>query len=71
MAIDGTASAGGEAVRALAWLGPKEVEEGLDAIRSKLSAEDLRELADSRAVMPAWMAEPVGAMVADGTSQTT
>ena len=61
----------GEAVRALAWLGPKEVEEGLDAIRSKLSAEDLRELAESRAVMPAWMAEPVSAMVADGTSQAT
>ena len=56
----------GEAVRALAWLGPKEVEEGLDAIRSKLSAEDLRELAESRAVMPAWMAEPVSAMVANG-----
>ena len=56
----------GEAVRALAWLGPKEVKEGLDAIRSKLSAEDLRELAESRAVMPAWMAEPVSAMVANG-----
>ena len=56
----------GEAVRALAWLGPKEVEEGLEAVRSKLSAEDLRELAASRAVMPAWMAEPVSAMVANG-----
>ena len=56
----------GEAVRALAWLGPDEVEVGLDAIESKLSAEDLRELAESRAVMPAWMAEPVSAMVANG-----
>ena len=56
----------GEAVRALAWLGPQEVEEGLETVRSKLSAEDLRELAASRAVMPAWMAEPVSAMVANG-----
>ena len=61
----------GEAVRALAWLGPEEVEAGLEAIRPKLSAEDMRELAASRAVMPAWMAEPVSAMVADGISQTT
>ena len=56
----------GEVVRALAWLGPKEVEEGLAAVRSKLSADDLDELAASRAVMPAWMAEPVSAMVANG-----
>ena len=56
----------GEVVRALAWLGPKEVEEGLAAVRSKLSAEDLGELAASRAVMPAWMAEPVSVMVANG-----
>ena len=61
----------GEAVRALAWLGPEEVEAGLEAIRPKLSAEDMRELAASRAVMPAWMAEPVSAIVADGISQTT
>ena len=56
----------GEVVRALAWLGPKEVKEGLAAVRSKLSAEDLNELAASRAVMPAWMAEPVSAMVVNG-----
>ncbi len=56
----------GEAVRALAWLGPKEVVAGLGAIGRKLSAEDIRELAASRAVMPAWMAEPVSAMVANG-----
>ena len=56
----------GEVVRALAWLGPEEVEEGLAAVRSKLSVEDLGELAASRAVMPAWMAEPVSVMVANG-----
>ena len=56
----------GEAVRALAWLGPREVEVSLNAIGQKLSDEDIRELAESRAVMPAWMAEPVSAMVANG-----
>ena len=56
----------GEAIRALSWLGPNEIEEGLAAIGNKLSTEDLRELANARAVMPAWMAEPVSAMVAHG-----
>ena len=54
----------GEAVRALSWLGPDEVEANLDVIGRKLSAEDFQELAASRAVMPAWLAEPVSAMVA-------
>ena len=56
----------GEVVRALSWLGPDEVEAGLDVIGRKLAAEDFQELAASRAVMPAWMAEPVSAMVANG-----
>ena len=56
----------GDAVRALAWLGPQEVEESLGVIGQKLSAEDLDEFAASRAMMPAWIAEPVSAMVASG-----
>ena len=56
----------GEAIRALSWLGPDEVKERLGAIKGILSAEDLRELADARAVMPSWLAEPVSAMVAHG-----
>lgn len=55
----------GDAVRALAWLGPDEVEAGLDAIGRKLSSEDLEELAALRAVMPTWIAEPASALVAD------
>ena len=55
----------GEAVRALSWLGPDEVEANLDVIGRKLSAEDFQELAASRAIMPAWLAEPVSAMVAN------
>lgn len=56
----------GDAVRALSWLGPDEVEEGLKVIERRLSSEDLRELAALRAVMPAWMARPVSAIVAGG-----
>ena len=55
----------GDAVRALAWLGPEEVEENLGAIEKRLSSRDLEELAAARAVMPAWLAEPVSTMVAD------
>ena len=61
----------GDAVRALAWLGPEEVEENLGAIEKRLSSRDFEELAATRAVMPSWLAEPVSAMVADGISQTT
>ena len=56
----------GDAVRALAWFGPDEVEEKLRVIGRKLSAEDLNELASARAIMPAWIAEPVSEMVAGG-----
>ena len=55
----------GEVVRALSWLGPDEVEAGLERVADKLSAEDFQELAASRAVMPAWIAGPVSALVAN------
>ena len=61
----------GDAVRALAWLGPEEVDENLETLEHKLSPEDKEELAATRAVMPAWLAEPVSAMVADSMNQTT
>ena len=56
----------GDAVRALAWLGPREVDTGLEAIMPKLSAEDFGELAAARAVLPIWMAEPLSALIAHG-----
>ena len=55
----------GAAIRALAWLGPTSVADNLDAVRRKLTAEDLRELAASRARMPAWLTETVSELVAD------
>ena len=47
----------GNIVRALAWLGPQEVEEGLRRM-PRISAGDLAELAEARAVLPAWLAGP-------------
>ena len=55
----------GEAVRALSWLGPDEVEASLEVIGRKLSFEDLRELAELRAIMPNWIAEPASALIAN------
>ncbi len=55
----------GDAVRALAWLGPEEVAENLGAIEKRLSSRDLEELAATRAVMPSWLAEPMSAMMSD------
>ena len=56
----------GQVVRALSWLGPEGVEAGLKVIGRKLSPEDFQDLAALRAVMPAWMAEPVSGMMANG-----
>ena len=56
----------GNAVRALAWFGPREVEDALAAVASRLSDDDMAELAAARAIMPGWMAEPVSALIADG-----
>ena len=55
----------GDAVRALAWVGSKEIQENLALLGRKLSPEDLTELAATRALMPAWVAEPVSTLVAD------
>jgi len=56
----------GLAVRAMAWLGPYEVEESLEVIKRTLSEADLAELAATRAILPSWMAEPVSTLVAHG-----
>ena len=56
----------GVVIRALAWLGPEEVEDSLDAILPKLSEKDLEELAVARGVMPVWMAESLTTRLAHG-----
>ena len=56
----------GNAVRALAWLGPEEIETGIEAIMPELSAEDLGELAVACAILPTWMTAPLSARIARG-----
>ena len=56
----------GDVIRALAWLGAEEVEDGLEAVLPTLSEADREELAAARAIMPIWMAEPVSARLAHG-----
>ena len=56
----------GDVIRALAWLGPEEVEDGLATVLPMLSDTDREELAAARAVMPIWMAQPVSAHLANG-----
>ncbi len=56
----------GTVIRALAWLGPNEVERSLDAVLPVLSGKDLSELLAARTVLPPWMAEPIGRRLARG-----
>ena len=56
----------GDVIRALAWLGPEAVEDGLEAVLPRLSAEDRDDLSAACAVMPTWMAEPVSARLSHG-----
>ena len=56
----------GNVIRALSWLGPEEVENGLEAVLPTLSGEELQELSTVRALMPNWMAEPVSARLPQG-----
>ena len=54
----------GEVIRALAWLGPEEVEDGLEAVLPTLSEAEQEELAATRAILPNWIAEPLSARLA-------
>lgn len=49
----------GEAIRALAWLGPERAEQVLAAIRSKLPESELAELRTARGALPEWLAKKV------------
>ena len=59
-------SKAGTLIRALKFLGPLEVEDGLEKVLPELSQDELNELAAARAVMPSWMAEAVSARLSHG-----
>ena len=56
----------GDVIRALAWLGPHEIEESLEAVLPGLSVAEMDELAAARAIMPFWMAESISARLSHG-----
>ena len=61
VAAHGTA---GAVIRAIAWLGPHEVERSLDAVLPKLSRKEVDELVAAQPVLPKWMAEPLSTRIA-------
>ena len=56
----------GDVVRALAWMGLEEVEHSLGKVSSRLTQEDIDELAEARAIVPEWIAGAVSKMVSVG-----
>lgn len=56
----------GEVIRALAWLGPEDVRDGLQQVVPDLLAEEVEELSQARATLPHWIAEPLSELVANG-----
>ena len=54
----------GMVVRALAWMGPNEVDEALTRLAPRIGPQDIKELAGLRAVLPSWIAKQVSRMVA-------
>ena len=51
----------GDAVRALAWLGPKRVGEALRTIERKLPRAEIEAIVATRGRLPTWMAQEVSA----------
>lgn len=56
----------GDAVRALAWLGPEKAGDALRTLRTKLTTEELKEIVSARNRLPNWMAQEVSALVSNG-----
>lgn len=50
----------GEAVRALAWLGPEKAEAALQALKRKLPQSTFNELVAAAPQLPTWLARSVG-----------
>lgn len=50
----------GDAVRALAWLGPEKAESALKTLKRKLSSETFSELVAAAPQLPTWLARSVG-----------
>jgi hypothetical protein len=56
----------GDAIRALAWLGPAHAGEALQTLRQRLPATEIEEIAGARPRLPTWLAEQVSRLVVNG-----
>lgn len=56
----------GDALRALAWLGPKHAAGALRTLERKLSKVELSEITAARNRLPTWMAQEVSALARNG-----
>ena len=56
----------GNIIRALAWIGQEESGDFLHDVKSRLTQDDIAELAESRVSAPRWIAESVSEMIAVG-----
>ena len=56
----------GEAVRALAWLGPTKTMKALQILKRKLSAAEFKEIVAARALLPSWIAQPISKLIENG-----
>jgi len=56
----------GDAIRALAWLGPEQGRRVVPKLGKVLAPAALRELAESRGRLPTWMAEQLSPLVQHG-----
>lgn len=56
----------GDALQALAWLGPEKAGEALRTLGRKLPEAELREIAAARGILPVWLAEQVSEIVVNG-----
>ena len=61
----------GEALRALSWLGPEEVEAGLETSVASSLPRTSWSWWRCGPIMPNWIAEPASALVADGSSMAS
>lgn len=56
----------GQAVRALAWLGPERSEAALETLKRRLKPADFRELVAVGPRLPTWLARSVSQVAAHG-----
>jgi hypothetical protein len=63
--IGGASSSAGDALRALAWLGPKGAAPALRTLKRKLSPAELEDISNARRILPSWLAQQISETVVD------